>query len=91
MLVGIVYLALGMKKVLSTSPTRSTTPRDALPWVPLVRCTAAPRSTWSRSALRRRNIGGWNVQRLVAAAVLLVAHSASACPRSTTGCDGCTQ
>jgi low temperature requirement protein LtrA len=80
MLAGIVYLALGMKKVLTyVADPEHHDLGDALPWVPLVALFGgAVLYLVALSALRRRNIGGWNVQRLVAAAalVLLVAVGA---------------
>jgi low temperature requirement protein LtrA len=74
MLAGIVYLALGMKKVLTyVADPEHHDLGDALPWVPLVALFGgAVLYLVALSALRRRNIGGWNVQRLVAAAVLLL-------------------
>ena len=74
MLVGIVYLALGMKKVLTyVADPEHHDLGDALPWVPLVALFGgAVLYLVALSALRRRNVGGWNVQRLVASAALLV-------------------
>jgi hypothetical protein len=70
MLAGIVYLALGMKKVLTyVADAEHQDLGDALPWVPLVALFGgAVLYLVALSALRRRNIGGWNVQRLVASA-----------------------
>jgi low temperature requirement protein LtrA len=74
MLAGIVYLALGMKKVLAyVADPQHHHLGDALPWVPLVALFGgAVLYLVALSALRRRNVGGWNVQRLVAAAALLL-------------------
>jgi low temperature requirement protein LtrA len=73
MLVGIVYLALGMKKVLTyVADPEHHDLGDALPRVPLVALFGgAVLYLVALSALRRRNVGGWNVQRLVASAALL--------------------
>jgi low temperature requirement protein LtrA len=84
MLAGIVYLALGMKKVLEyVADTGHHDLSDSLPWVPVVSLFGgAVLYLVALSALRRRNIGGWNVQRLVASASLLlllpVAHAVPA-------------
>jgi len=74
MLVGIVYLALGMKKVLTyVADPEHHDLADPLPWVPLVALFGgAVLYLVALSALRRRNVGGWNGQRLVAAGALLV-------------------
>jgi low temperature requirement protein LtrA len=74
MLAGIVYLALGVKKVLTyvADPGHHDL-SDRLPWVPLVALYGgAVLYLVALSALRRRNVGGWNVQRLLAAGLLLV-------------------
>ena len=74
MLAGIVYLALGMKKVLSyVADTEHHDLSDSLPWVPaLALYGGAVLYLVALSALRRRNVGGWNVQRLVVSAALLL-------------------
>jgi low temperature requirement protein LtrA len=73
MLAGIVYLALGMKKVLSyVADTEQHDLSESLPWVPaLALYGGAVLYLVALSALRRRNVGGWNVQRLVVSMALL--------------------
>ncbi|HEX7186958.1 MAG TPA: low temperature requirement protein A [Actinomycetes bacterium] len=73
MLVGIVYLALGMKKVLTYVADPGHHPlSESLPWVPVVALYGgAVLYLVALSALRRRNVGGWNRQRLVVSAALL--------------------
>ena len=82
-LVGIVYLALGMKKVLGyvADPERYGL-SESLPWVPAVALYGgALLYVVALSALRRRNIGLWNRQRLVvAAALVLLLPAATAVP-----------
>jgi low temperature requirement protein LtrA len=84
MLAGIVYLALGVKKALTyVADTEHHDLGDALPWVPVVAMfVGAAVYLVALSALRRRNVGGWNRQRLVVAAVLVtlvpVAHALAA-------------
>jgi low temperature requirement protein LtrA len=81
MLAGIVYLALGVKKVLEyVADTEHHDLDESLSWVPLVALYGgAVLYLVALSALRRRNVGGWNVQRLLASALLLallpVAHA----------------
>ena len=90
MLVGIVYLALGMKKVLTyVADPEHHDLGDALPWVPLVALFGgAVLYLVALSALRRRNVGGWNVQRLVAAAVLLLLLPVGAAAPGPRGAGG---
>jgi len=84
MIAGIVYLALGVKKVLEyVADTEHHDLGDSLSWVPLVALYGgAVLYLVALSALRRRNVGGWNVQRLLASALLLallpVAHAVPA-------------
>ena len=84
MIAGVVYLALGVKKVLEyVADTEHHDLGDSLSWVPLVALYGgAVLYLVALSALRRRNIGGWNVQRLLASALLLallpVAHAVPA-------------
>ena len=74
MVAGIVYLALGVKKVLEyVAHVDEHDLGDALPWVPVIALYGgAVLYLAALSALRRRNIGGWNRQRLLACAALLV-------------------
>jgi low temperature requirement protein LtrA len=74
MVAGIVYLALGVKKVLEyVAHVDEHDLGDALPWVPVLALYGgAVLYLVALSALRRRNIGGWNRQRLLVSAVLLV-------------------
>ena len=74
MVAGIVYLALGVKKVLEyVAHVDEHDLGDALPWVPVIALYGgAVLYLAALSALRRRNIGGWNRQRLLASAALLV-------------------
>ena len=74
MLAGIVYLALGMKKVLDLCrrPGAPRPRRVAAVGAAVALFGGAVLYLVALSALRRRNVGGWNVQRLVAAAVLLL-------------------
>ncbi|HET8640745.1 MAG TPA: low temperature requirement protein A [Pseudonocardiaceae bacterium] len=73
MIGGIVLLALGLKKaLLYVADTANHSPTEALHGVPLWALTAGVASFLvAHSAFRRRNIGGWNRQRLVVAALLL--------------------
>ena len=73
MVAGIVYLALGVKKVLEyVAHVDEHDLGDALPWVPVVALYGgAVLYLVALSALRRRNIGGWNRQRLLASAALV--------------------
>jgi low temperature requirement protein LtrA len=73
MIGGIVLLALGLKKaLLYVADTEHYGPGTALRGIPLWALTAGVALFLAaHSAFRRRNIGGWNRQRLVAAAVLL--------------------
>ena len=73
MLLGIVYLALGMKKVLTyVADSAHHEVSDALPWVESVALFGgATVYLLALSLLRRRNIGRWNVQRLLVAGVLV--------------------
>jgi low temperature requirement protein LtrA len=74
MLAGIVYLALGTKKVMSyVADTEHHDLSESLPWVPaLALYGGAVLYLVALSALRRRNVGGWNIQRLVVSAALLL-------------------
>jgi low temperature requirement protein LtrA len=75
---GVVLLALGLKKaLLYVADTVNYSPTDALQGVPAWALTAGIASFLvAHSAFRRRNIGAWNRQRLVAAALLLIATPA---------------
>lgn len=74
MVAGIIYLALGVKKVLEyVAHVDEHDLGDALPWVPVIALYGgAVLYLAALSALRRRNIGGWNRQRLAACAALLL-------------------
>ena len=74
MVAGIVYLALGVKKVLEyVAHVDEHDLGDALPWVPVIALYGgAVLYLAALSALRRRNIGGWNRQRLLTCVALLV-------------------
>ena|SRR5829696_5264494 len=74
MIAGVVLLALGLKKaLLYVSDTVHHTPTEPLHGVPLWALTGGVAAFLvAHSAFRRRNIGGWNRQRLIAAAVLLL-------------------
>ncbi|MEV6902328.1 low temperature requirement protein A [Amycolatopsis sp. NPDC051372] len=73
LIAGIVLVALGLKKAfLYLSDTAHHVPGEALHGVPIWALTGGlALYLVALSALRRRNVGSWNVQRLVLAAVLL--------------------
>lgn len=73
MIGGVVLLALGMKKaLLYVADTEHYSPSQALYGLPVWALTGGVALFMAaHSAFRRRNIGGWNHQRLVAAALLL--------------------
>ena len=73
LIAGIVLVALGMKKALTyVADTEHYTAADPLYGLPLWALTGgAALYLTGLSSLRKRNLGSWNVQRLVAAAVLL--------------------
>ena len=75
MIGGVVLLALGLKKaLLYVADTAHHSPAEALHGLPAWALTGGVASFMvAHSAFRRRNIGGWNRQRLVTAALLLVA------------------
>jgi low temperature requirement protein LtrA len=75
MIGGVVLLALGLKKaLLYVADTAHHSPFEPLHGLPAWALTGGVASFLvAHSAFRRRNIGGWNRQRLVAAAVLLIA------------------
>ncbi|MBK1785779.1 low temperature requirement protein A [Prauserella cavernicola] len=70
---GIVLLALGMKKaLLYVADPEQYPPGAALHGIPMWALTGGVALyLGTLSALRKRNLGGWNVQRLVTAGVLL--------------------
>lgn len=75
LIAGIVLMALGMKKaLLYVADTTHHSPGEALHGVPLwaLTCGAALYLV-GLSSLRKRNVGSWNVQRLVVAALLVAA------------------
>ncbi|MEU0793600.1 low temperature requirement protein A [Amycolatopsis sp. NPDC005961] len=74
LIAGIVLVALGLKKsLLYLADTEHHTPGEALHGVPIWTLTGGlALYLVALSALRKRNLGSWNVQRL-AAGVLLVA------------------
>ncbi|WP_410587779.1 low temperature requirement protein A [Amycolatopsis sp. lyj-23] len=74
LIAGIVLVALGLKKAfLSIADTEHHTPGEALHGVPIWTLTGGlALYLIALSALRKRNLGSWNVQRLVLG-VLLVA------------------
>ena len=80
MVAGIVYLALGARKVLTYVADPDHHPlTESLPWVETT-CLYGGAVLYlvALSALRRRNIGGWNGARLVVSAALLVLLPAAA-------------
>lgn len=74
MIGGVVLLALGLKKaLLYVADTAHHSPSEALHGLPAWALTGGVALFMvAHSAFRRRNIGGWNRQRLVTAALLLV-------------------
>ncbi len=74
MIAGIVYLALGLKKVLTyVSDSDHHDLGDPLSTVPVIAmCGGVVLFLVALSAFRRRNVGTWNLQRLVVAAALVV-------------------
>jgi low temperature requirement protein LtrA len=73
LIAGIVLVALGMKKaLLHVADTEHYSPSDGLHGLPVwaLTCGAALYLV-GLSSLRKRNLGSWNVQRLVVAAVLV--------------------
>ncbi|MEC3977822.1 low temperature requirement protein A [Amycolatopsis sp. H20-H5] len=75
LIAGIVLVALGLKKtLLYVSDTEHHNPSEALHGVPIWALTGGiALYLVALSALRRRNLGSWNRQRLVLAALLLAA------------------
>jgi low temperature requirement protein LtrA len=75
---GVVLLALGLKKaLLYVADTAHHSPTEALHGLPAWALTGGVASFLvAHSAFRRRNIGAWNRQRLVLAALLLSATPA---------------
>jgi low temperature requirement protein LtrA len=78
MIGGVVLLALGLKKaLLYVADTAGHSPTEALHGLPAWALTAGVASFLvAHSAFRRRNIGRWNRQRLVAAALLVASTPA---------------
>jgi low temperature requirement protein LtrA len=78
MIGGVVLLALGLKKaLLYVADTAHYSPTEALHGLPAWALTGGVALFMvAHSAFRRRNIGGWNRQRLVTAALLLAATPA---------------
>jgi low temperature requirement protein LtrA len=78
MIGGVVLLALGLKKaLLYVADTAHHSPTEALHGLPAWALTGGVALFMvAHSAFRRRNIGGWNRQRLVTAALLLIATPA---------------
>ena len=72
MVAGIVYLALGLKKVLTyVADTEHHELSESLSWAPMLALYGgAAVYLAALSWLRHRNVGTWNRQRLVAAALL---------------------
>jgi low temperature requirement protein LtrA len=75
LIAGILLVALGMKKaLLYVADTEHHSPDEALHGIPIWALTAGlALYLVALSSLRRRNLGGWNVQRLVLAVALLAA------------------
>ncbi|MEV6640280.1 low temperature requirement protein A [Amycolatopsis sp. NPDC051371] len=75
LIAGIVLVALGLKKsFLYIADTEHHTPSEALHGVPLWTLTGGlALYLIALSALRKRNLGSWNVQRLVAGILLVAA------------------
>ncbi|TVT57299.1 low temperature requirement protein A [Amycolatopsis rhizosphaerae] len=75
LIAGVMLVALGLKKVLlHVADTAHYLLRDPLHGMPLWALTGGTALyLGTLSAIRRRNLGRWNVQRLVSAALLLVA------------------
>jgi low temperature requirement protein LtrA len=78
LIAGIVLVALGLKKsLLYVADTAHHSPSEALHGVPIWALTAGfAMYLTALSALRRRNLGSWNRQRLVLAALVLAATPA---------------
>jgi low temperature requirement protein LtrA len=75
LIAGIVLVALGLKKAfLYIADTEHHTPGEALHGVPIWTLTGGlALYLIALSALRKRNLGSWNVQRLVLGVLLVVA------------------
>jgi low temperature requirement protein LtrA len=75
LIAGIVLTALGLKKsLLYVADTEHHTATEALHGLPLWALTCGTALYLAGlSALRRRNVGSWNLQRLVTAAILVAA------------------